>query len=213
MAADDQGTGSLMQVGGQTEQQQLVAGARTHCPPSTAATSRAAAPGPVSHGDHVSQSRRGGGGGSDNVNGSCSSLSRGSSILCLSDLSSTLQADQEGGSIVGLDEGAAALPALHVDLPTLPQDGMHTIKVGLGLGFSGYFRTLIPDSTILLYYQGPCILLHYTDYYCPDTAIIKQITKVFAIVGLPVLSLPLLLAYLFVVTTMLIHIFGPNPNP
>ena len=187
MAADDQGTGSLLQAGGHTEQQQLVAGARAHSPPSAAATSHAPAPGvrvepaiaasplpgPVSHGDHVGQSRRGGG-------GSCSSLSRGSSILSLSDLSSTLQADQEGGSSegesgadrhedggqggggvdlrggesgvdlhggesgvdlhvgeggAGLHEGAAALPAPHVDLPALTQDGMRTIKVGVGLGF------------------------------------------------------------------------------
>ena len=164
MAADDQGTGSLLQAGGHTEQQQLVAGARAHSPPSAAATSHAPAPGekadsagPVSHGDHVGQCRRGGGGGSGNVSGSCSILSRGSSILSLSDLSSN-QADQGGSSSeggdegegdaglregsagreggVGLHEGAAAMPATHVDLPALPQDGMHTIKVGVGVGFS-----------------------------------------------------------------------------
>ena len=177
MAADDQGTGSLMQTGDETEQRQSGASAHAHCSPSAAALHAPAPgvktesavvasllPGPVPRGDHFGQSRSGGGGGSGDVSGGCSILSRGSSILCLSDLSSN-QADQglsereggvglhggeggvdlqeDGGGVglhegeggMGLDEGAAALPGHHVDLQALPQDGMHTFKVGLGLRF------------------------------------------------------------------------------
>ena len=135
-------------------QQQLVAVARAHCPPSAAATSYSPAPGvkaepavaaspppgPVFHGVTVGQSRRGGGGSSGDVSAGYSILSQGSSILSLSDLKqSSKQADQGVGSSKGegdkgLHEGAAALPAPHVDLPALPQDSMHTFKVGVGLG-------------------------------------------------------------------------------
>ena len=167
---DDPGAAvAQLQAEGQPQPwQQQVAGPLANCPHSAAAASHAygaavtSATPPASSGD---------------VCGGCSSPSRGSSILSLSDLSSS-QADQKGGSSegeggmglhegesgagreggaglhegaaalpaphVGLHEGAAALPAPHVGLPALPQDGMHTFKVGVGVGFSGHYRN--PNS-------------------------------------------------------------------
>ena len=101
-APDDDPAGAAvapLQMEGQPQAwQQQVAGTLANCPPSAAAASHAYGAAATSAAPPASSHSSG------DVNGGCSSPSRGSSILCLCDLRSS-QADQGGGSSEAGDQG------------------------------------------------------------------------------------------------------------